>query len=87
LIALAHLQFKDGLAAAAKNMHLIRETQGTRTTAMRVISLDHLVPTLGRYDLRLLCARAVDAVVTLGDGRKALAFGSQRINLPAASIL
>jgi hypothetical protein len=54
---------------------------------MRVISLDHLVPTLGRSALLLLWARAEDAVVTVGDERKALAFGSQRINLPAASIL
>ena len=50
---------------------------------MHVDRLDHLVLTV--RDVEATCAFYVHAlgmrVVTFGDGRKALAFGSQKINL------
>jgi catechol 2,3-dioxygenase-like lactoylglutathione lyase family enzyme len=50
---------------------------------MHVVSLDHLVLTVRRIEAT--CAFYWDVlgmeVVTFGEGRKALAFGSQKINL------
>jgi catechol 2,3-dioxygenase-like lactoylglutathione lyase family enzyme len=53
---------------------------------MKVAGLDHLVLTV--KDIKATCAFYATVlgleVVTLGDNRKALAFGSQRINLHQA---
>lgn len=50
---------------------------------MRVLSLDHLVPTV--HSIEATCAFYAGVlgmeVVTFGEGRKALMFGSQKINL------
>jgi catechol 2,3-dioxygenase-like lactoylglutathione lyase family enzyme len=50
---------------------------------MRILSLDHLVLTVGNIEATCAFYTGVLGmeVVTFGQGRKALAFGSQKINL------
>src|SRR5260221_13817837 len=64
-------------------MHLISDLHLKIGGAMKIDSVDHIVFTV--KDIEAACAFYSKAlgmsVVTFGEGRKALAFGSQKINL------
>src|SRR5271166_3160574 len=72
-------------ASAVKGWRRVRRPihPTPRSRAMRVVSLDHLVLTV--RSVEATCAFYADVlgmeVVTFGQGRKALTFGSQKINL------